>query len=94
MLSYFRKIGGEFRSLPALRWIMGTQKEYEKLHDQLLSGEAGLSVIGLGYVGMPLAIEFAKHMRVIGFNHNEKRIQQYKNGIDPTNEVGNDAIRS
>ena len=73
---------------------MGTQKEYEKLHDQLLSGEAGLSVIGLGYVGMPLAIEFAKHMRVIGFNHNEKRIQQYKNGIDPTNEVGNDAIRS
>ena len=39
---------------------------------------------------MPIAVEFAKHVKVIGFNHNEHRIQQYKSGIDPTNEVGNE----
>ena len=43
---------------------------------------------------MPLAVEYAKHVRVIGFNHHEARIQQYKCGIDPTMEVGNEAIRS
>lgn len=41
---------------------------------------------------MPIAVEFAKHVKVIGFNHNERRIQQYKSGIDPTNEVGNEVI--
>lgn len=41
---------------------------------------------------MPIAVEFAKHVKVIGFNHNEHRIQQYKSGIDPTNEVGNEVI--
>ena len=41
---------------------------------------------------MPIAVEFAKHVKVIGFNHNEHRIQQYKSGIDPTNEVGNAVI--
>ena len=42
---------------------------------------------------MPIAVEFAKHVKAIGFNHNEHRIQQYKSGIDPTNEVGNEAIK-
>ena len=51
-----------------------------------------LALVGLGYVGMPIAVEFAKHVSVIGFNHNEHRIQQYKSGIDPTNEVGNEVI--
>ena len=41
---------------------------------------------------MPIALELAKHVKVIGFNHNEHRIQKYKSGIDPTNEVGNKAI--
>ena len=41
---------------------------------------------------MPIAVEFAKHISVISFNHNEHRIQQYKSGIDPTNEVGNEVI--
>ena len=66
---------------------------FENLYDQLINGEEKLALIGLGYVGMPIAVEFAKHVKVIGFNHNEKRIQQYKSGIDPTHEVGNDAIR-
>ncbi|MDO4983350.1 MAG: nucleotide sugar dehydrogenase [Eubacteriales bacterium] len=67
---------------------------FETLYDRLISGEEKLALIGLGYVGMPIAVEFAKHIKVIGFNHNESRIQQYKSGIDPTNEVGNEAIRN
>lgn len=65
---------------------------FETLYDRLINGEEKLALIGLGYVGMPIAVEFAKHVKVIGFNHNERRIQQYKNGIDPTHEVGDEAI--
>lgn len=67
---------------------------YENLYDRLASGEEKLALIGLGYVGMPIAVEFAKHVKVVGFNHNEKRIQQYKKGIDPTHEVGDAAIQA
>ena len=63
------------------------------IYERLRRGEAWLSVVGLGYVGMPLAVEFARHFRVIGYNHNERRILQYRSGIDPTMEVGNEAIR-
>jgi len=66
---------------------------YENLYDRLIAGEEKLALIGLGYVGMPIAVEFAKHVKVVGFNHNEKRIAQYKAGIDPTHEVGDEAIR-
>lgn len=65
---------------------------FETLYDRLINGEEKLALIGLGYVGMPIAVEFAKHVKVIGFNHNEKRIAQYKAGIDPTHEVGDDTI--
>ena len=65
----------------------------DTLYDRLAAGEEKLALIGLGYVGMPIAVEFAKHISVIGFNHNEHRIQQYKNGVDPTNEVGNEEIK-
>ena len=70
---------------------MGTVK-FNDLYERLIRGEDKLALVGLGYVGMPIAVEFAKHVRVIGFNHNERRIQQYKSGIDPTNEVGNEVI--
>ncbi len=62
------------------------------LYDRLVRGEEKLALIGLGYVGMPIAVEFAKYVKVIGFNHNERRIQQYKAGIDPTHEVGDEVI--
>lgn len=65
---------------------------FDNLYDQLIRGKEKLALVGLGYVGMPIAVEFAKHVSVIGFNHNEHRIQQYKSGIDPTNEVGNEVI--
>jgi len=52
-----------------------------------------LSVVGLGYVGMPLAIAFGKKADVIGFDINEKKVELYKSGIDVTNEVGDEEIR-
>lgn len=67
---------------------------YDCLYERLVKGEEKLALIGLGYVGMPIAVEFAKHVKVIGFNHNEKRIQQYKSGIDPTHEVGDAMIQA
>jgi len=65
---------------------------FETLYDRLIKGEEKLALVGLGYVGMPIAVEFAKHIKVIGFNHNENRIRQYMSGIDPTHEVGDEAI--
>ncbi|MDO4290319.1 MAG: nucleotide sugar dehydrogenase [Eggerthellaceae bacterium] len=58
----------------------------------LLDGNTKLSLVGLGYVGMPLAIEFAKYVKVVGFDINECKIAQYKAGIDPTKEVGDAAV--
>jgi len=72
---------------------MESAPTYGGLYERLVRGEEKLALIGLGYVGMPIAVEFAKHVKVIGFNHNEKRIQQYKSGIDPTHEVGDEAIQ-
>ena len=62
------------------------------LYNKLLAREEKISLIGLGYVGMPIAVAFAKHVDVIGFDLNSEKIQKYKNGIDVTCEVGNEAI--
>ena len=63
------------------------------LYEKLLNKEENLSLVGLGYVGMPIAVEFAKKgINVIGFDLNKAKIDLYKSGIDPTNEVGNDEI--
>ena len=70
------------------------ETRFDTLYERLIRGKEKLALVGLGYVGMPIAVEFAKHVKVIGFNHNERRIQQYKSGIDPTNEVGNEVIKT
>ena len=62
--------------------------EFNNIYQGLISGKEKLALVGLGYVGMPIAVEFAKHINVIGFDINEKRVNEYKNGIDATNEVG------
>ena len=62
--------------------------EFNNIYEGLISGREKLALVGLGYVGMPIAVEFAKHIPVIGFDINEKRVNEYKNGIDATNEVG------
>lgn len=62
--------------------------------EKLKNGEEKLALVGLGYVGMPIAVEFAKHIHVIGFDINKAKIEAYKNGIDPTLEVGDEAIKN
>lgn len=62
--------------------------EFNNIYQRLISGEEKLALVGLGYVGMPIAVEFAKHIKVIGFDINKKRVNEYANGIDATNEVG------
>lgn len=63
------------------------------LYQQIVTKEANISLIGLGYVGMPIAVAFAKKINVIGFDISSEKVELYKNGIDPTKEVGNDAIK-
>ena len=67
---------------------------YANLYEKILKGEEKISLVGLGYVGMPIAVAFAKKVKVIGFDLNKAKIELYKSGIDPTNEVGNDAIKN
>ena len=67
--------------------------DFNNIYQGLISGKEKLALVGLGYVGMPIAVEFAKHISVIGFDINEKRVNEYRNGIDSTNEVG-EAIRN
>lgn len=65
-----------------------------ELYEKLIKGEEKLSLVGLGYVGMPIAVAFARKIKVVGFDLNEKKIELYKNGIDPTKEVGNEVIQN
>ena len=62
------------------------------LYEKLINKEEKLSLVGLGYVGMPIAVAFAKKIDVIGYDLNDHKINLYKKGIDPTKEVGNDVI--
>ena len=62
------------------------------LYTQIVNREEKISLVGLGYVGMPIAVAFAKKAEVIGYDYNAAKIELYKNGIDPTGEVGNDVI--
>lgn len=62
--------------------------EFNNIYSGLISGLEKIALVGLGYVGMPIAVEFAKHVSVLGFDINEKRVSEYRNGIDSTNEVG------
>ena len=64
------------------------------LYEKILTGEEKIALIGLGYVGMPIAVAFAKKVKVIGFDLNRAKIDLYKSGIDPTREVGNETIRN
>lgn len=65
------------------------------LYKKIINREEKLALIGLGYVGMPIAVAFAKKgIEVIGFDLNIEKIELYKSGIDPTKEVGDEVIKS
>lgn len=63
-----------------------------RIFDDLASKKKTISVTGLGYVGLPLALEFAKHFKVIGFDINQSRIQLMKEGEDPSKELDSSAF--
>ena len=62
------------------------------MYKNLISKEKKLAVIGLGYVGLPIALEFAKKISVIGFDINADRIEMMKQGIDPSKELEKEAF--
>jgi len=62
------------------------------LYSDIVDKKAKISLVGLGYVGMPIAVSFSRKVDVIGFDINPSKIELYKNGIDPTGEVGNQVI--
>jgi UDP-N-acetyl-D-galactosamine dehydrogenase len=64
------------------------------MYQQLIDKKEKLAVIGLGYVGLPIALEFAKKIAVIGFDINANRIELMKNGIDPSNELDKKAFEN
>ena len=64
------------------------------LYEKLVEREEKLSLVGLGYVGMPIAVAFARKIDVIGFDLNKTKIDLYRSGVDPTKEVGDDVIKS
>lgn len=64
------------------------------LYEKIVQKQENVALVGLGYVGMPIAVAFAKKVNVIGFDLNKAKIELYKSGIDPTGEVGDEAIRN
>ena len=66
-----------------------------RLSEKIIKKEEKIAIVGLGYVGMPIAIAFAKrNISVVGYDLNVEKIELYKNGIDPTKEVGDTEIKN
>ncbi|MEI3598521.1 MULTISPECIES: nucleotide sugar dehydrogenase [unclassified Oceanobacillus] len=63
------------------------------LYEKLLAKEEKIAVVGLGYVGLPLAVEFAKKFDVVGYDLNKDKLAKYRSGIDVTDEVGDQAVQ-
>lgn len=64
------------------------------LYEKIVKGEEKISLVGLGYVGMPIAVAFARKVKVVGFDLNAAKIDLYKSGVDPTKEVGDEVIKN
>lgn len=64
------------------------------LYNEIVNKKEYISIVGLGYVGMPIAVAFAKKLKVIGFDISKEKIRLYKEGIDPTKEVGDEEIKT
>lgn len=64
------------------------------LYQEIINKKTKISLIGLGYVGMPIALSFSKYADVIGFDVNKDKVTLYKIGVDPTREVGNEAVKA
>lgn len=67
--------------------------DFKNVYERILSHKEKISLIGLGYVGLPIAVAFAQKVQVIGYDLNTEKIKLYKSGVDPTKEVGNEIIK-
>lgn len=65
-----------------------------KTLDEIRNHNKKIAVVGLGYVGLPLALEFARQVPTIGFDINREKLKLYRQGIDPTKEAGDEAVRT
>ena len=74
--------------------ILKLQGEIMSLYSDIVERKEKISLVGLGYVGMPIAVAFARKVDVIGFDLNKEKIDTYKSGIDATNEVGDEVIKA
>ncbi len=72
--------------------VLDDKKQFENSLQEIKIGNAHIGIVGLGYVGLPLALAFSKKAKVIGFDVDISKVNMYKNGIDVTNEVGNEAL--
>ncbi|MBK6987380.1 MAG: nucleotide sugar dehydrogenase [Bacteroidetes bacterium] len=64
------------------------------MHKELIEKKKKLAVLGLGYVGLPIALEFASKIDVIGFDINEERLEKMRNGIDPSGELSTEQFKN
>ncbi|MGO1369360.1 nucleotide sugar dehydrogenase [Senegalia sp. (in: firmicutes)] len=64
------------------------------LYEKIKNRKEKIAIVGLGYVGMPIAVAFAKKVDIIGFDISKGKVELYKNGIDPTREVGDEVIKN
>ncbi len=64
------------------------------MYNKLVHKETRLALVGLGYVGLPIALEFAKKISVIGFDINEERLTMMRQGIDPCKELDSEAFEN
>jgi len=73
---------------------MGERDMFNNLPEKIANNEEKISLIGLGYVGLPIAVSFAaRGIIVIGYDNNVEKVECYKSGIDPTKEVGDENIK-
>ena len=64
------------------------------LNDKIVNKEATICIIGLGYVGLPLAVAFGKKGRTLGFDMSEQKVEAYRQYFDPTGEVSSEDLRA
>jgi UDP-N-acetyl-D-galactosamine dehydrogenase len=73
---------------------MEKSKSHMRVYDDIISRKKKLAVVGLGYVGLPIAVEFAERVDVIGFDVNAEKIEQLRSAIDVTGEIGSEGLRT
>ena len=64
------------------------------MYQELINKQKKIGVIGLGYVGLPIALEFANHFKVIGFDINKSRVEMMQNHVDPSNELDSSEFKN